>query len=98
MALNYIFLTLLFVSGIILVLGSVYNARFLFGPKEHEEKTSLRSAAFNPLGSLSRKFANSLDANNKKRTAYFFMGIVILILGLVAIFFTDFLQNPIKFE
>lgn len=105
MTLNYIILGLIFIAGLFLVLASVFNFSVLFGaPDEHEiatnpdPKQTRPRGFFNPMRGLTRLIMNVLALHDKKRSAYFFLGIVIIILGFVAIFFTDFLDKPITFE
>jgi hypothetical protein len=106
MALNYIILCLIFLAGLFLVLASVLNFHVLFGNPEdnehtaegnHEQNRPVRGF-FNPLGGITRLLMNVILLRDKKRSAYFFLGIVIIILGFVAIFFTGFLDEPIAFK
>jgi hypothetical protein len=106
MALNYIILGLIFFAGAFLALGAAFNISILFGNEKNDEsiiqenhqKNKSPRGFFNPMGNVSRLISNFFMISDKKRIAYLFLGIVILILGLVAAFFTDFLDKPITFE
>lgn len=106
MILNYIVLGLIFSAGTFLVLGAAFNIQILFGNEKsdnetveqnHQTNRSVRGF-FNPMGNISRLISNFFILSNQKRIAYLFLGVVIIILGFVAIFFTDFLDKPITFE
>ncbi|HYG50172.1 MAG TPA: hypothetical protein VD905_04675 [Flavobacteriales bacterium] len=83
-------------------MASVFNWTLLLGNSNNEEgengKPLKGSGVFNPLGSLSRLIGGKTNMQNNKRSAYFFLGMIIIILGFVAIFFTGFLDEPITFE
>lgn len=106
MALNYIVLGLIFLAGTFLVLGAAFNIQILFGNEKSdddavEENHQINRSArgfFNPMGNITRLFSNFFIRSNQKRIAYLFLGVMIIILGFVAIFFTDFLDKPITFE
>jgi hypothetical protein len=106
MTLNYIVLGLIFLAGTFLVLGAALDIKILFGNEKIENETIEQSHStnqstrgfFNPMGNISRIVSNFFIRSNQKRIAYLFLGIVIIILGFVAIFFTDFLDKPITFE
>lgn len=103
MTLNYIILGLIFFAGLVLVLGSVFNAKIFFGTNEKgnpSEESPTRSGGRGIMTFFLQIF-NGISKipvfADKKRSAYFFIGMVILILGIVAIF-TGFLNEEIKFE
>jgi hypothetical protein len=103
MALNYIILGLVFLAGLVLILGSVFNAKFLLGNNEqgHETEGHSIKPAGRGIMTFFLQIFNGIAKiplfSDKKRSAYFFIGIVIIVLGIVAIF-TGFLNEKIKFE
>lgn len=97
---------MIFLAGIILVVLSFSKAEFLHEETATQEKSVETNheinrsprGFFNPLGNITRLFQNVLKLNNSRQTTYFFVGILVIILGFVAIFFTGFLDEPITFE
>lgn len=108
MVLNYVILGLIFFAGIFMVLAALLNAQFIFGS---EKKNQAEMQVEQRKQKIGRGFSGMLGLfvhwvgdffhleflGNRKRGTYFVLGIIILILGIVAIF-TGFLNEEIKFE